>query len=269
MIRARREGGGFLAALLAGARQGFSELVFDTPQQVLDTLLAEREQRLKTIQDMQTRAASARASGKSGVAILDQQITAALQGLNELQIRIERAQGILSVESGEFFVLTPKSITKKPPPDAALKEDHAGRDPRQMTFDDLLAKNAMKREQMIQQAEDEATRNYVRDAEQRAKAEEREAAALEKLTRKYKDLIDPIEPLRRELGELDNLYAAGRLTADEYAEATFMIENKIENLNVKAKDAAKDGLPELKTAIEGWGRGVSRDLGQKPMRARR
>ncbi len=75
-------------------------------------------------------------------------------------------------------------------------------------------------------------------------------------------MIDPIEPLRRQLGELDKLYAAGKLTADEYAEATFLIQGKIEDLNQKAKDAVKDGLPELKSAIEGWGRGVSRELGQ-------
>jgi hypothetical protein len=144
------------------------------------------------------------------------------------------------------------------------KQERPGKEKgaRPLTFDELMAKGAMKRQEMFDQAELDATKNYVRDSAARAKEQEKEADAVKKLTRSYKDMIDPIEPLRRQLGELDKLYAAGKLTADEYGEATFMIQNRIEDLNGTAKEVAKDGLPELKSAIEGWGRGVSRELGQ-------
>jgi hypothetical protein len=151
---------------------------------------------------------------------------------------------------------------RQPKQERPGKEKGARRGARPLTFDELMAKGAMKRQEMFDQAELDATKNYVRDSAARAKEQEKEADAVKKLTRSYKDMIDPIEPLRRQLGELDKLYAAGKLTADEYGEATFMIQNRIEDLNGTAKEVAKDGLPELKSAIEGWGRGVSRELGQ-------
>lgn len=259
--RASREG--IWPAIFAGARAGFGALAFDTPQQSLDKLLSQRSGMLGEVARFQGLLdAPAQPGQRQQRQMWQEQISQLNAGLNALQVRIETAAGIVRInEPGGISGTTPKTGA----PDAALKDETERRGragPKQMTFDELLAKNAQKREQMIQQQEDEATRNYVRDSEARTRAEEREAEAVDKLARRYKDMIDPMEPLRRQLAEIEKLYNSGKLSADEYAEAMFMIQNKMEDLNVKANEVKDTGLKELQTAIEGWGRESSREIGR-------
>jgi hypothetical protein len=259
--RASREG--IWPAIFAGARAGFSAAAFDTPQQSLNKLLAQRTGMLGEVSRYQDLLdGPAQPGQRQQRQMWQEQLNQLNAGLNALQIRIETAAGIVRInEPGGITGTSPKTSA----PDAALKDESERRGragAKQLTFDELLAKNAQKREQMIQQQEDEATRNYVRDAEARTRAEEREAEAVEKLARRYKDMIDPMEPLRRQLAEIEKLYASGKLTADEYAEAMFMIQNKMEDLNVKANEVKDAGLKELQTAIEGWGRESSREIGR-------
>ncbi len=109
------------------------------------------------------------AGGGANTVQLQRQIAGAWQRVNELQEQILRAQGRADLENPDYFGARPG---KKPPPDAVINDGKAGRAGKQgMTFDELLAKNATKREQMLQQAEDEATKNYVREAEQRTRGE--------------------------------------------------------------------------------------------------
>lgn len=161
----------------------------------------------------------------------------------------------------------PSGEPKPPAPSGITKEgnDKPGRartGPKVMTFDELMAKAALKREQMYDEAERAADRDANRDADKRTKEAEREAEAMDKLARKYKDLIDPMQPLRRELGAIEKLFAAGKLTSDEYGEAMFNIQNRMEDLNGKAKEIKDDGLEGLKNAMHGWGRESSREIGR-------
>ncbi|MDP2398854.1 MAG: hypothetical protein Q8M53_10915 [Burkholderiales bacterium] len=124
-----------------------------------------------------------------------------------------------------------------------------------------------------QQLEEQDNRNWVRHADQvfadadrenldNAKKIERESEALDKLARSYRDMIDPMQPLRRQLADLDKLFAAGRITSDEYTEGLFNIQNRMEDLNGAAKEIKDDGLADLKNAIEGWGRDSSKEIGR-------
>jgi hypothetical protein len=56
----------------------------------------------------------------------------------------------------------------------------------------------------------------------------KEADAIEAVRRRFVDLIDPVEKYRRELEQIDELEAAGRLTADQATEARFRINEAID-----------------------------------------
>lgn len=76
-------------------------------------------------------------------------------------------------------------------------------------------------------------------AEARAAAE---AARLDEQlnaeARRFKDLADPVAPLRRELELLDKLLAAGKISFDVWAEAAFQVQERVGELVEPAERAA-------------------------------
>ena len=77
-------------------------------------------------------------------------------------------------------------------------------------------------------------------AKQHAKSLDQEAQAL-------KDQLDPIEPLRRELALYDELLKSGRITQDEWAAATFKVNEQMDQLN---NTVAKTGKTAKKSTSE-------------------
>lgn len=203
------------------------------------------------IQRIEARLADPRVRGNQRV-LLEQQLQAALQG----QAAIYRQIGELE---GSGVEDTP---ARRAAPDVVAL---AGKEKKGRT-----ARPAKTRQQQL---EEQDIRNWVRHADQvfadadrenldNAKKAEREAEALDKLARSYRDMIDPMEPLRRKLADLDKLFAAGKITADEYTEGMFQIQNQMEDLNGTAKQIKDDGLEDLKNALHGWGRESSREIGR-------
>lgn len=87
----------------------------------------------------------------------------------------------------------------------------------------------------------------IRQAEEQARAleearAEQEAydAELEQAARALRDVLDPVEPLRRELAQLDELLARGKLSWDEWAEGTLRVHERMDELNGALDDAATE-----------------------------
>ncbi len=87
----------------------------------------------------------------------------------------------------------------------------------------------------------------IRQAEEQARAlEEARAeqvaydAELEQAARALRDVLDPVEPLRRELAQLDELLARGALSWDEWAEGTLRVHERMDELNGVLDDAAAE-----------------------------
>ena len=76
-------------------------------------------------------------------------------------------------------------------------------------------------------------------AEARAAAEAaRLDEQLDAEARRFKDLADPVAPLRRELELLDKLLAAGKINFDVWAEAAFQVQERVGELVEPAERAA-------------------------------
>lgn len=76
-------------------------------------------------------------------------------------------------------------------------------------------------------------------AEARAAAEAaRLDEQLDAEARRFKDLADPVAPLRRELELLDKLLAAGKISFDVWAEAAFQVQERVGELVEPAERAA-------------------------------
>lgn len=75
-----------------------------------------------------------------------------------------------------------------------------------------------------------------RDANRMYRELDRAMDAMMRLRQQYIDLADPMEPLRRQLKELDDLYAEGRITIDVYSEATMNLQERMEKLNGSNKE---------------------------------
>ena len=82
----------------------------------------------------------------------------------------------------------------------------------------------------------------VRSGDSEARAAAAEAARLDEQldaeARRFKDLADPVAPLRRELELLDKLLAAGKITFDVWAEAAFQVQERVGELVEPAERAA-------------------------------
>lgn len=86
-----------------------------------------------------------------------------------------------------------------------------------------------------------------------AKAAQKEAEALNALAEKYKLIADPMLKYNQQMDEALKLYQAGKLSADEYANAIKNIEQQKANAASKT-DPMKDNIKELERAIEGFGK---------------
>ena len=82
----------------------------------------------------------------------------------------------------------------------------------------------------------------VRSGDSEARAAAAEAARLDEQldaeARRFKDLADPVAPLRRELELLDKLLAAGKISFDVWAEAAFQVQERVGELVEPAERAA-------------------------------
>lgn len=82
----------------------------------------------------------------------------------------------------------------------------------------------------------------VRSGDSEARAAAAEAARLDEQldaeARRFKDLADPVAPLRRELDLLNQLLAAGKITFDVWAEAAFQVQERVGELVEPAERAA-------------------------------
>ena len=82
----------------------------------------------------------------------------------------------------------------------------------------------------------------VRSGDSEARAAAAEAARLDEQldaeARRFKDLADPVAPLRRELDLLNQLLAAGRINFDVWAEAAFQVQERVGELVEPAERAA-------------------------------
>lgn len=82
----------------------------------------------------------------------------------------------------------------------------------------------------------------VRSGDSEARAAAAEAARLDEQldaeARRFKDLADPVAPLRRELELLDKLLAAGKINFDVWAEAAFQVQERVGELVEPAERAA-------------------------------
>ena len=82
----------------------------------------------------------------------------------------------------------------------------------------------------------------VRSGDSEARAAAAEAARLDEQldaeARRFKDLADPVAPLRRELDLLNQLLAAGKINFDVWAEASFQVQERVGELVEPAERAA-------------------------------
>lgn len=82
----------------------------------------------------------------------------------------------------------------------------------------------------------------VRSGDSEARAAAAEAARLDEQldaeARRFKDLADPVAPLRRELDLLNQLLAAGKINFDVWAEAAFQVQERVGELVEPAERAA-------------------------------
>lgn len=76
-----------------------------------------------------------------------------------------------------------------------------------------------------------------RKADEKAKLEqERYDQELERAARAIRDMLDPMESQRHELAQLDELLARGKLSWDEWAEATLRVHERMDELNNKVEE---------------------------------
>lgn len=82
----------------------------------------------------------------------------------------------------------------------------------------------------------------VRSGDSEARAAAAESARLDEQldaeARRFKDLADPVAPLRRELDLLNQLLAAGKINFDVWAEAAFQVQERVGELVEPAERAA-------------------------------
>ena len=73
---------------------------------------------------------------------------------------------------------------------------------------------------------------------------------LARQVQRFKDMADPLEPLRRELEELDGLYKQGAISAETWAEATFKVQEKMNETFGTIKEEGKEAFDELKAGVD-------------------
>jgi hypothetical protein len=83
---------------------------------------------------------------------------------------------------------------------------------------------------------------------------------LEQQAQHWKDIVDPMEPYRRKIEEINNLWSQGKLTTEEWAISVQSVEDAVDKLGKKVKE--KDPFEDMRNSIEGWGRDFSKTMGE-------
>ena len=214
MLDARRAGDGFFGAMFEGAKRAFSELMkwnnagdlARISKEIVD--LTDKWMGLEKMQ------------GTRGITA--ERVAGVKAELDALIKKRQTLEGIAQIEQGG-------GVTgKKEAPRTALveiaKKENAEKE-KGLTLEDLLAKAAMKRLQLQDAAEAEATRQ----AEAAAAAVQRMNEQLDAQAEKWRDLIDPQRQYGRQMEELMKLYESGRITVDEWNKAAAVINQNAEN----------------------------------------
>jgi lambda family phage tail tape measure protein len=187
-----------------------------------------------------------------------------VEGLSKLQQRREVEEWMAGRDTGDVWSRRSAPRAALPPATAQGKTGsrRAPAKTRQQQLEEQDRRNWVRHADQVFADADRENLATARDADIRIREQQREAEALDKLARSYRDMIDPMQPLRRQLAELDKLFAAGKISSDEYTEGMFNVQNRMEDLNVQAKELKDDGLEDLKNALHGWGRESSREIGR-------
>jgi hypothetical protein len=72
--------------------------------------------------------------------------------------------------------------------------------------------------------------------EKQIKAQAKYDAELERAARAVRDTLDPMEPLRREMQQLDELLENGKISWDEWSEATLNVQQRMDEMNGKMSE---------------------------------
>lgn len=275
-MRLARAEGGFLSMVWAGLKTSAGEMMFAGPQGDLQKMLMDRTRALNDINVHQRRLEEIRSgtgapSSPQEVRYIQRQINRRQEMVTALQPKLEEQQRLVDM-------LKPGGITGEPPAKVAPpdlrdkpdKEDRAGRGPKVLTFEQLLEKNALTRDQQADRLEAEATARWKRetadaqrDQAKRESDAKREEEQIRRTREAYVDLYDPIEKVRRRLVQLDKDEAAGIVTAEQAINARFALNQEMDKLAFGGSiEKVTDQFKDLRDSIEGWGRDVSRELGR-------
>ncbi len=82
------------------------------------------------------------------------------------------------------------------------------------------------------------------DLRQQIQVEEDYNRALEGMAERLRDTLDPTRALYREIAQLDELLARGKITANEWLQATANVQSQIEEIGKKTEDTTK-GMSEF------------------------
>lgn len=108
----------------------------------------------------------------------------------------------------------------------------------------IAKRQALRDEEAAQKAYEEA----VRAAEEAVKAADEEhrqwLESLDQAARVVRDMLDPLEPLRREMEQLNVLLDYGKLSWDEWAEATLRVQERMDEM-VNKSEETKDGMDQF------------------------
>lgn len=112
---------------------------------------------------------------------------------------------------------------------AAAKGGKSGGGAQGMSFDELMSRGAMKRLQMEDQASQDAEAAAARLAQEN-----------QRLRESVIDLIDPSAQYVKLLGTYREAMELGIISTEEFTEASFLLQEKIEDINNANKDLEKD-----------------------------
>lgn len=178
--------------------------------------------------------ATAAKSTKSGIKGIGEGADEAEDPLRKLIDRL--------VEQRETLGLTADELLRYQTEQAiAAAKDKALADSVRQSTEALITKRQALREEI---AAEEAFEAAVKASEEAVKSENAEYQAwlesLDLAAQAIRDTLDPMEPLRREMEQLDVLLNAGKLSWEEWAAATLNVQERMDELNGKAEETANE-----------------------------
>ncbi|WP_051301892.1 hypothetical protein [Sedimenticola selenatireducens] len=178
--------------------------------------------------------ATAAKSTKSGIKGIGEGADEADDSLKKFIDRLTQQRETLGLTADELLrYQTEQAI--------AAAKDKALADSVRQSTEALIAKRQALREEI---AAEEAFEAVVKASEEAVKAENAEYQAwlesLDLAAQAIRDTLDPMEPLRREMEQLDVLLNAGKLSWEEWAAATLNVQERMDELNGKAEETANE-----------------------------